>query len=281
MTTMRVRGLLLLVTACSGSGAARPAAEPTPTGARPATREALAELIFEAVKANAPDQLAPVMARVSEIRPRCPALFEGWTATDADVAAYHQAGLRACHENIVWADATRVGVWGGYPERGRMPCHDLDQLSSLEIDVRTGGKTLTIRANHVVRLEDGLAPLAIECGWRREDVLEEQYALDMIDVGDHAPPMGDPNAGSEQELRTMTAQVCACKDKTCYDEVMAYWAAKNEDRNRSRFARPSERIKKIAEELGKCVTRIMQDSMDLPVDGEPSEGDQGGVDYQP
>lgn len=84
---------------------------------------------------------------------------------------------------------------------------------------------------------------------------------------------GDPEVSqleaeriAELELLQMKDDVCGCRYKDCYDEVMARWAAKAQTSKSPRLARPTQRMKEIAEELGKCVYRIMDDSMPAPPD---------------
>jgi len=85
---------------------------------------------------------------------------------------------------------------------------------------------------------------------------------------------GKKGGGGEKDLEQMKNEVCACKDKKdeakkCYDDVMAKWAKKNEGKKGDKNAKPSEKMKKLSEEMGKCVTDIMSAAIPAP----PAGGD--------
>ena len=81
---------------------------------------------------------------------------------------------------------------------------------------------------------------------------------------------GKKGGSGEKDLEQMKNEVCACKDKKeeakkCYDDVMAKWAKKNEGKKGGdKNAKPSEKMKKLSEDMGKCVTDIMSAAMPAP-----------------
>lgn len=86
---------------------------------------------------------------------------------------------------------------------------------------------------------------------------------------------GKKGGSGEKDLEQMKNEVCACKDKKeeakkCYDDVMAKWAKKNEGKKGDKNAKPSEKMKKLSEEMGKCVTDIMSAAMPAPPAGDPA-----------
>jgi hypothetical protein len=263
----------MLAAACGGGGTTAPApAAPQPTtnaAGRPATREALADLIYGAFANNRPGDLDVLLPSNSEIA--------GCSENGAPTMAEHDENLtrwRAsitdtiaeCHEEIVWAGATRAGLWGGHPTPPPPMCSGLTGYSSLDIDIQTTKGLVTLRVNTPQQVAGGFVFSGAECGQRDGDER-------------HLRALGRGSA--EQEFAAYVNAVCACKDMQCVSDVGTEFAERNKGKKGDSSARPSKKMIELTTKMVDCTKKLMEEEMkrDAPPPDDDGADDDDGEDW--
>jgi hypothetical protein len=271
MTTKRSGSLALIVllTACGGGGAAAPApAAPQPAtnaAGRPATREALADLVYGAFANNRPADLELLLPTPAELEAACPGLADQAALREVIDRSRKQLteSIATCREHMVWAGASRTALWGGHPQPPEKECPGLPNFTALDIDVQTTKGMVTLRVDESAQVAGGFIIHTVTCGLRSGP-------------DNKLRALGEPDL--EKEFEAYTNEVCGCKDMKCIVEAGTKYAEKHKnDRPRDYDAKPSKRMVELVSKMADCNKKIMEEEMKraMPPEGDypPPDGD--------